>query len=182
MDTGVQGKLERLRGSGSSGQTVGRPAGWAGGPPAMSAAPEARGGRVQADKHTGCCGGGKASRQLGPEWRLPLEPHRAPHCWGSLHCPHLSGSLLPGGLHAVPGIEGQLVRRKQPQPLALLEPLSPIRANCRLPGPPPLPGPPWACAQGRDREQGDEVAQPVSRGLLGHSQDSGLSPKAARGP
>lgn len=56
----MQGKLEGLRGSGSSGQTQGRPAGYLsaseagrGGHPPTSAAPEGRGGvGEQADRQT----------------------------------------------------------------------------------------------------------------------------------
>lgn len=102
MDTGVQGKLEGLRGSGSSSQTQGRPARY------LSASEDRRG----ATSHV-CCPWGQmgagmwADRQAaageGP-WQLglrrgpPREPPGTPHHQGLTPDFHLVGSLLPGGL------------------------------------------------------------------------------------
>lgn len=181
---GVQGKLEGLRGSGSSGQTQGRPAGYL----------SASGARRGATSHV-CCPWGQmgvgvwADRQAaageGP-WQLglrrgpPREAPRAPHHQGLIHHFHLVESLLPGGLllptpssrpcpgpclrASVPGAEQEELLHSQAPP-GLFKGLG-------------------ALCTGEGRGQACRAARPPSRSLPGRLRDAAciLSQKGGRWP
>lgn len=182
MDTGVQGKLEGLRGSGSSGQTQGRPAGH------LSASEARRG----AAGHV-CCPWGQMGVGV---WADRLLPGRGSGSWacggghpgnspellnhqGLMHHFHLVGSLLPGGSLLPTPLQ-------PPQTWAFPESLCPKgRAGGAAPCTSPtcsIQGPQGPRALGRAGSRPGGAARPPSRSFPGCLQDAGLCPEAEGRP